>query len=647
MKKVRIKKANNGLKVNGGFTPLSPDTVMLNGKSHSKGGQDISYNGIPIEAEGGEPVAIHGDGSATVYGNMIVPGTKKKFKSLAASLSRKQTKSMDLASEGLNLVNNNSPLGTKWEALKFNSGKVMLSGGRAKYNELTSIKEHLSDLQETILTTANDNNLDADAFAKGVLKRAKLGAKINAQNGAKWKYNNTRTEGLDDKIKGFVALLESKGLTGYSGPESGVSQRNTKSGRKSRHASGQALDAFLNTPDAYAKVLNDKDLSKYLIDNGLTVLNEYDPNVKEKTGATAGHLHIGYDTGTPISEQFRNDAANLYKASNPNWSWSKRVGPSGKPLKGVQSGDNQFDFTNIPFKNIPYTGKPGTEKANTVNATYPNSFNFSTPQPRPIPTDVENLELSQVLPELYSLATNRTEPVHLQQYTPELYQPYQVSFQDRLNRNQGTFSGVAQQLRNNPSALSTLAGQKYEADNQVLADEFRTNQGIANDITNKNTALLNEAELKNLQLADVQYTRQAKAKSNTKDNTFAALNSISNKLLQRKAENRNLKVYENLYDFRFDQDTGRAEYMGTPGNELLRFPEGQTAGSTAANPMQLSQDQSVAQRYDKNGNLVYSTVSTPSQIKSVKDRMSINRQFKFGKTPSFGELMNWKYAGNY
>lgn len=636
--------AENGLSIeNNAYTPLSPDTVMLNGSSHANGGQDIAFNGKQVEAEGGEPVTIGKDGSATVFGNLTVPGTNKKFKSVAANIAKKEAKAIALGDKGLALTDNNSPTG-KWSSLKFNAGKVMLSGGSQKYKELCNLKDHLSDLQEGLLSMSEEHGLDAPSLSKGVLKRAENGLRINAQNGAKWKYVNTRTGSLDEKIKGFVDLLSTKGYTGYSGPESGVSQRNTKSGHLSRHASGEALDAFLDTPDAYSKVLKDPELSKYLIDNGLTVLNEYDPKVKKQTGADAGHLHIGYDRGTALSNQFRNDAAGLYKATNPTWGWGTSRAPHGKPLKKGISGDAQYDFT-------PQTFTPGQfkyknpQQPSTSNPQYPNKFQFTQPNPRAIPSNAEPLELQQVLPELYTLATNKTEPVHLQQFTPELYQPYQVSFQDRLNKNNSTFNASTQYIQDNPQAQATLAGQKYEADNSVLADEFRTNQGIANDITNKNISLLNEAESKNLQLADLQYTRQSQARSNTRAQNFNVLDSISTKLLQRKAENRNLQVYENLYDYRFNPQTGQAKYMGVPGNELLSFPESVNA-STGTTP-QMNNDQSLSQQFDKTGNLVHSTVSTPSYLKSIKDRISINKEFKYGKPKTLAEAMNMKYAKTY
>jgi hypothetical protein len=64
----------------------------------------------------------------------------------------------------------------------------------------------------------------------------------------------------------------------------------------------------------------------------------------------------------------------------------------------------------------------------------------------------------------------------MQQYTPDLFSPYQVSFQDRINSNNSNFRSMEQAVGDNPEALSVLAGQTYAANNQVYGDQFRTNQ---------------------------------------------------------------------------------------------------------------------------------------------------------------------------
>jgi hypothetical protein len=78
----------------------------------------------------------------------------------------------------------------------------------------------------------------------------------------------------------------------------------------------------------------------------------------------------------------------------------------------------------------------------------------------------------------------------------------------------------------------------------------------------KNRALVNDAKLKNLAILDQQYVRQSQAKSNTKAQTQAALNSISAKVAQQRAANRKLAVMENMYNFRFSPSGRAINYNG-------------------------------------------------------------------------------------
>jgi hypothetical protein len=645
-----------------GMTILDQNTVKFNGDKHSdpSGGIPISYGGKNVMVEGDETGYLSPmDNSLTIMGNMKNPLTGRKFKSDSKILSEKEAKMDRLQDEGLTLINDNNPM-DKWSSLKFNSGKVMATGANKKKEELLASKEHLKDIQEAMLGLSMDKpSYPNDEF--GVSQKAKKGLRIdsyqsggtlrrpkgnatmepyyNEQEGLwhlrprtipttaptpsfqpinpetgniPWKYNDTKIEGLDPKIKEFTDLLTKKGITGYSGPESGVSQRNTKQGRASRHASGEALDAFMFQPDAYNKVLADPELSKYLIDNGLTAINEYDPNVAKQTGATAGHLHIGYDKGTSVSDQFRKDALAKYKSSNPTWGWGTTRNPKGKAIQGAPQGDQTFfpyDPGQVSFKDILQTWTPPEgykpPQKNPI-PQYDPTAGFKNPAPYHMPSNAQPLELNQVLPELYAAATNKVEPVHLQKYQPELFEPYQVSYQDQLNENQATFSATQKAAAYNPSALATLGAQKYSADSGVLANEFRTNQGIANDITNKNIQLLNDAEYKNLGLADTQYTRQSPARSNTKAIDHDVLNSISSKILQNKLNQNKTRLYENLYNYRFHPDNLEAYNAGPGGQEYVDWT-GSGNGNSGENP-----NQSTSVRRDAYGRVQGTTTNTPS-----------------------------------
>lgn len=232
---------------------------------------------------------------------------------------------------------------------------------------------------------------------------------------------------------------------------------------------------------------------------------------------------------------------------------------------------------NTPKLNI---NPPSTSLQNTPNTvqTYMKPPTINTTR-NSIPSNQENFNLGQITPELYALATNSYEAVPSLQYQPQLHTPYQVSFQDQINQNQSSFNQVAQISRQNNDSeyLPQLAAQKYSADQSVLANEFRTNQGISNDVTNKNVDILNNAALTNLNLTDVQMQRQTQARSNTKATNQAAFNSISSKIQQNSLENKTLGVYENMYNYRFDPNTQEAQYMGPEASFTNR-------GNTITNP---------------------------------------------------------------
>jgi hypothetical protein len=94
---------------------------------------------------------------------------------------------------------------------------------------------------------------------------------------------------------------------------------------------------------------------------------------------------------------------------------------------------------------------------------------------------------------------------------------------------------------------------------------------------NQNTNTSNDAQMKNLGIYDQQYTRQAQAKSNTKATAQAALNSISSKYAQHDLENRTLKTYENMYNYRYGKDFRLANMNGffQPNMPTVGSTEGQ------------------------------------------------------------------------
>lgn len=472
-------------------------------------------------------------------------------------------------------------------------------------------------------------------------KKYKNGGEIEiAKHG--WKFNNTSYEGVDSKIKKFVQLVEEKGYTGYSGPKSGVSQRNTKSGRKSRHAIGDALDMMFDDPTAYGKILKDKELTTYLYQNGLTVIDEYDPNIAKKTGATVGHLHVGFDKGTPTADKFRHDAALFHpelKNKKPPFIPKPYKG-SNTVVKGAPVGDvhddqiplnslttppalsvnNTADFSNWYTQqfqpNVYNQDKQEDPFKGPSNFDYLKSIGNPTISPEPsvkkLPSlaDKNKLSFADIAPEIGTLLSNiqGADFVQGQEYNPTLYTPYQVSFQDRINENNAQLKAMERMVPNNPSALSTLAAQAYQANNAVLADQFRTNQGIVNDVINNNVGIINDAEMKNITLRDQQYARQAQAEANTRNQIFDAMSSISNKYSKNKKENVDIRLKETMFPNYRPSEDGKYE-MEFNGEKWVIDPSAQTMTPLSKKKQEVTEDDKEGNKktkttYEKSNNMI-------------------------------------------
>jgi hypothetical protein len=227
------------------------------------------------------------------------------------------------------------------------------------------------------------------------------------------------------------------------------------------------------------------------------------------------------------------------------------------------------------------------------------------------PSDAEELDPRQLTGEMFALSQNQLEPVQAQTYNPQLSTPYDVSLQDMLNENTAATRAAQRLVGYNPAAEASIAGQAYGANQKVLAEQFRMNQAMKDKVYGENRNILNDAQLKNLGIYDNQYTRQAEAKSNTKAVTQAALNSISEKFLKNKLENRTLAINENLYNYRFDR-RGRAWNW----NPLAQFnTEG--SGQTPPAITNLAEGREPLYRKGKNGEMELVDVTTVPKAKQT------------------------------
>jgi hypothetical protein len=667
------------------YNPYLPDggeTIMFRGPSHDDGGMPIEYGSSPVEVEGGEPAVklqdgTSGDSSLVVYGNLVNPKTGKKFKRDAAEISKneaKQNKKIDKASTGLDNLSVNS----SFDKLGLDTYNAIITGANMKLKKYAEDKMDLAALQSAINDTAEEYSLIADDLAKGKVK-------FDTSKDATAKYGKSLPKAaagteIDPVIAQLMELIKKKGYD-YNITSTVRSGAKTAQGRESRHSEGEAADVVFPKlgAKAYETIKNDPEIARFMLENGLTAIDEYDPDTLAATKGTGPHIHFGFDKGTDASDKFRKEATALYgnpgdvkyggaDPKNPVYSrksvqpgfidyneigsqgvnplfasedsyksqWLPKVnkafddpetakkivkaieeydGPdaedvkarlaqektlSGKIAKAYELGS---DYKPGPYHNIlngivdivvPPSPKipPTTDTTTTLpigatppKLTPPYEGIINTLLPYLRPSDAEPLDKQQLIPEMYSLISNDLEPVYAQKYNPRLISPQDYSFQDRLNETTAAFENAKRQSAGDPSALAAIAAQESQIKSGILGEQFRTNQAGRTSVYNQNINTMNQADLRNIDILDRQYVRQAQAKSNTKATTQAALNSITDKYAKNKLDNRTLATYENLYNYRYDPSF-RAQNM----NPLAKF---NTPTVTTNIPI-----------YDNNGNIV-------------------------------------------
>lgn len=627
--------------------PIDSNTIQFNGKSHGKGGMDITYGGQTVEVEGGEtgyqsPV----DDSLHIMGNMVNPITGKKFKQDSKNLASKERKMEKLLDESFALIIENDPF-SKWGMLKFNAGAAMGKGAIRKKREIASSKEWLATLQNAMLEKSEELGVDPQEFSKGKLTKAKYGKKISYQTGGSLDPGDdyikiaraaATKHGVDPETIIRLMRLESginpkvrpsnKGALGIMQFMEGTAKQYGISKAQLKSTNPKDVEAVIDAGIRHFKDLLDNNNGDYKLalaayNGGQGAVNfvkkklgkkditgdewvEFMSERQEKNPSKDKHAWQN-ETLDYVTNIVATDEAD-FNAKKTEFN-KKYYQPDYDKIREDIKKKYKIDLPNDPtiIENVKnYVDKYNPDRVQVQDYT----LSLQEPKQYDRPTNARNLSIEQILPELYTMASNKVEPVWMQQYDPQLYQPYNITFQDRLNENQATFSALTRATKDNPSALASLAAQKYLADSSVLGEEFRTNQAIEADITNKNIALLNDAQLKNLDLADRQYVRQSEAKSKTRAQNIEVLKSVSDKLVLNRYEQMTQGIYENLYPhYTFDPDSGAVQKIGAPGQEYLNWQGNDNMGMTGDQKVSTTYDPATGQPKRINVTTQYPTVT--------------------------------------
>ena len=721
-----------------GVNPIIGKLGMLSGGYHSQRASDapgqkgigVNYGGNIIEAENGEGIVELANGgaidpatgkpgkSAYIFGaekmqdwakkaiedkDIKVGTTFKHYFDTKTKLQKKLNKQeINAREEAANLVMDN-PIAK----LRANAIEATLNGIKMQNMDIAKHITNAAAVQTAINET--DEEMGTAKYG-GVLKKAAFGAKLTTAKGG------MSLSGVDPAVSGLIDLLKRKGynLQVTSGLRKGAK---TRSGNDSRHGSGEAIDvAFPKLGSkAYDAILKDAEVVKYMMDKGLTAINEYDPKIARKTGATGPHIHFGKDSGTGLADRFRKAASTAFEDvkgfTEDIGDYIKSIGtpdvksstkdlyrqPAAKrkdinvpkkvpvytppsyatapvqqaaPVSALDELDMEVNRRNdallapkkiasspvfpsptnaegdyymsgsednrsgIAPEYLPSIamGLPSDgllERLNDINIggqqfgsyTPREEQAYQEPELQPVQQPVQPLQkqqqlkqqtqqqpmatqqqkdtsvagnpssgwasglekignglegfgkqvmtgLESALPylrpsnqrqldpqaltgEMFALATNQLEPVQAQKFVPYLTQGIQVSLQDQLNEVTAQTRAAERMARGNPEALAMIASQAYDAKNKIKGEEFRLNQVEKQRVAETNRQVMNEANRENLGIMDQQYVRQQTAKSKTKEQAIVALNSISDKILKNKLENKELGVYENMYNYRF------------------------------------------------------------------------------------------------
>lgn len=584
--------------------PYSTPVVQFNGPSHQNGGIDIQYKGNQVEVEGQETGFEDQNGAFTVLGNLNVPGTKTKFKTVGKQIAKSENKAAKQFDSGITLVNK-SDTNDKFGRLSFNAGAIMADGAQIKQKELAQVKEGVSALQNDMLEQANALGVDPKQLQKG---KAKFGIKL-AQNGINvgpedpwWLQPVSNVNGyqtpVSDALQRVIPQVQNQPITGNG--RLSLAQRHNNPGNimyyegsnyqknlgvtkgEPRYDNGRLVGYYAKFPTMDAglqgmsnQLFNSKNYKNLTVDQAARRWVWGSEN-----SSKPGYANIPKELGNlkinSLSPEQRRKVLDTFTIGEDsktyNWEGVENPNPPGINLPPVEIVGQRNPWKPLDLEPIrgvqagPLETNISTGLINTPNSVTQPPSTTTTPTTTRKPYK-NNLRFGQIAPEIFTIATERADFVPPQRYEPQLYQPYQVSFQDRLNQNQSTFNAISRQIggNQNASAVAALAAQKYQADNAVLADEFRTNQGITNDITNKNIALLNQAQLTNLQLDDQQFVRQEQARVNTRQNIRNAVQSISDKI---KAANRDEATYNLRQQILFPQwgtnNQGDLDFMGNP-----------------------------------------------------------------------------------
>ena len=181
---------------------------------------------------------------------------------------------------------------------------------------ITAPKDN-TGVQTSTVTPQNDNPQDDTPIQQPVILNAPRTITPGTVSFGRTGINVGNMQGLIDKMRDCGVSF-----TIYSGLRPNAM---TKSGHRSHHADGNALDIGpakgQSFDDLIGQILASPELIRYMDEQGYGIINETLPAVMAQTGATGPHFHIGPDEWGKqhFARWLRNEPENIHRLPNGSY----------------------------------------------------------------------------------------------------------------------------------------------------------------------------------------------------------------------------------------------------------------------------------------------------------------------------------------
>lgn len=517
------------------INPYGGEMSMINGPSHKEGGTDVIVNGQLIEAER-EPIYETTEGHQAIAGDLKVPvhikksaeaftGAKfpgGKFKSVVKSIGEVENKQNRIKNNSVEKADDYTSF-RPLDRISLNTLKTNIGISDNKLKKLQIIKDGFADVQEVL------NKEEGNArYGRKFRKKAQPGTTITSDEKA---ITTVTQEVADDNVARGVWQKTSSGNYVKKGTPSET------------YTISELVEE--GTDPTQSSTQSTERLNSYK--------QQWDNDKVDKT------LYPTYDKFVTAAEQWWKDnpdksrekvtSVNEIIPGTPDIYEDRTENIPGIPDEyfNVAKGDVEDPKEKEKKKKFPWI-----DVLNQIPSLFKDS-------------DAEDFDNRALFPEISALVDNKLEAVQSQKYQPRLRVPYDISHQDSRNDIISQSRAIERLQANNPQLQGISRAETFTALNKNRGQEFRENQAFKDQVHTGNLQTLNNAQLRNLAIADTQYVRQAQAKSNTKATRQVAFNSMSDKISKHALENKTLRVWENMYDYRYDK-AYNAHYQGPSAN---------------------------------------------------------------------------------